>query len=372
MTTCPTCGKENPDDATQCQHCGEPLEPAGPPPRLLSQIQGLLLPEPVITTGRLQDSSHALPLDQLPSAFVQAEPEPAPESPPETPPPSPQPPPGQPTSSAARDTSQLMLWTIAALLFLLALGGSLWSKQPVGGVAVFPSVKNAYAFIDILPPDARVLVAWDYDPATQGEMRLLAHPILYHLQRRNIATVFVSLTPFGPNMAADALAYNTIHEPAIASHAPLPVQLGYLPGEEVALRSLVHAPIRTSNHPAYTAQTWSIDPTADLDQAVDLIIEFSSDFGRTREWVEQVAVRTQVPMVVAASAAVAPMLRPYEQTGQIRALLAGYPDAVAYEQMLGIRHGPATRQTLSQSLLHAALIGVALVAGARSLWRRRS
>ncbi len=369
MTFCPHCGKENPEDATQCQHCEEPLETAGPPPRLLSQIQGLLLPEPVITTGRLQDPSHALPLETLPPALGQAEPEPEPEPVPEPPPPQPSPP--QP-KTAPQAFPPFSLWTVAALFFLLALGGSLWPKFYAQPAAVFPSVKNAYAFIEVLPRDARVLVAWDYDPATQGELRLLAHPILYHLQRRNIATSFVSLTPFGPNMAADALAYNIIHEPAIASRAPLPVQLGYLPGEEVALRSLVHSPIRTSNRPAYTAQAWQKDPAADLDQTVDLIIEFSSDFGRTQAWVEQVAARSQVPLVVAASAAVAPMLRPYEQTGQIRALLSGYPDALAYEHMLGIQRGPAARQALSQSLLHAALIGVVLVAGARSLWRRRS
>ena len=370
MTFCPHCGKENPEDAIQCQHCGEPLETAGPPPRLLSQIQGLLLPEPVITTGRLQDPAHALPIDQWPPTFVQSEPEPAPATPSE-PPPSP-PPPSQSPSSATRDTSQRMLWTVAAFFFLLALGGSLWPKSHTQPAAVFPSAKNAYAFIEVLPPDARVLVAWDYDPATQGELRLLAQPILYHLQRRNITTTFVSLTPFGPNMAADTLAYNMLHEPAIASHAPLPVQLGYLPGEEVALRSLVHSPIRTSNRPAYTAQALQLDPTATLTQTVHLVIEFSSDFGRTQAWVEQVAARSQVPLVVAASAAVAPMLRPYEQTGQIRALLSGYGDALAYEHMLGIQRGPAIQQALSQSLLTAALIGVVLVAGVRSIWRRRS
>jgi hypothetical protein len=79
-----------------------------------------------------------------------------------------------------------------------------------------------------------------------------------------------------------------------------------------------------------------------------------------------VAARSRAPLVVVASGAVAPLLRPYEQTGQIRALMSGYPDALAYEALLGVP-GPATRQATGQALLTLLLLGAVLFAALRSL-----
>ncbi|NOZ71104.1 MAG: zinc-ribbon domain-containing protein, partial [Chloroflexi bacterium] len=51
---CPECGHENPTDAETCLHCGQALlEEQLPRPRLLAHIQGLIPPEPIISTGQL-------------------------------------------------------------------------------------------------------------------------------------------------------------------------------------------------------------------------------------------------------------------------------------------------------------------------------
>jgi predicted amidophosphoribosyltransferase len=58
---CPHCGQETPDVGDVCEHCGGALLPEVRPPRLLSQIQGLILPEPVISVGRLHHPDVTLP-----------------------------------------------------------------------------------------------------------------------------------------------------------------------------------------------------------------------------------------------------------------------------------------------------------------------
>ena len=50
-------------------------------------------------------------------------------------------------------------------------------------------------------------------------------------------------------------------------------------------------------------------------------------------------------------------------------LLAGYPDALAYEYLLS-QQGPATRQAASQTLLTGLFLGVVLFAALRSLFRK--
>jgi hypothetical protein len=105
--------------------------------------------------------------------------------------------------------------------------------------------------------------------------------------------------------------------------------------------------------------------------AFDLIIEFSAETAASRQWVEQIAARQPVPLIVAASGAVAPALEPYAQTGQIVALLSGYPDALAYEALLGIP-GTATGRQMAQNAVHLLVVAVVIAALIRSLRRRPS
>jgi hypothetical protein len=262
-------------------------------------------------------------------------------------------------------------WTlpiIAGVFFALILLGSLWNVLSPAGATLRPSVKNAYTFIEILEPGANVLVAWDYDPATQGELQLLARPILQHLQRKGANTVFMSLRPFGPNVATDAYQLSQETPPHFPAAAPNPVEFGFIPGENVALRSLALSPVIASNQPAMSARATGMHPSETID-AFNLINEFSANVANTQQWVEQIAVRSEKPLIVAASGAAAPVLRPYEQTGQIRALLSGYPDALAYETLLG-KQGPAYAQASAQTLALLAFLGILFLAAFRSLLNR--
>ncbi|RUA15578.1 MAG: hypothetical protein DSY55_05995 [Clostridia bacterium] len=254
---------------------------------------------------------------------------------------------------------------IPALFFLVILVGAF--IQPAAARKPYASipVKNLFSYIEILPPGSRVLLAWDYDPATQGEMQLLAQPILRHLQRKRVQIVNVSLRPFGPNVAADA---QTMKQWPMSAQAAAPTEFGFIPGESAALRALTHSPVIASNQPRTSARTSGLRPTDTL-AAFDLVIEFSASFANSQEWVEQVASRTQKPFIVAASGAVAPLLRPYQQTHQIRVLLSGYPDALAYESLLQ-HNGPAHRQRTAQTLALGLLLILVLIAATRSLLRR--
>lgn len=361
MIICPRCETPNPPEAETCANCGRPL--AIPPPRLLAQIQGLIPPEPIISTGQLKPGAEAS-WQQVGRILTQL---------------------GRPGDretgrSGDRETGRegerppLRLpapprWLALLLLLAILLGLVVPPLAPAPS-PVRPGVETAFHLIDILPPGARVLLAWDYEPTTQGEMQLLAQPILQHLQQQQALLADVSLRPLGPAVAADArLLTASLRPPGIAVAGPPPVELGFIPGNAAALQALAIAPASAANLPDEGIQALDIDDGDGID-AFDLIIEFSAESAASREWVEQIAARQRTPLLIAASGAIAPTLEPYVQSGQLAALLAGYPDALAYENLIG-QDGPATAEQTAQTLAHLLFIVVVLLSLTLPLFRRQ-
>ncbi len=342
MIICPRCETPNPAGASACAHCGRPL--AIPPPRLLAQIQGLIPSEPVIGSGQPRPGTEES-WGQVADVVSRLGP---PTPPPPAPVPAPRPPPR---------------WR-AALLFLAILAGFLLPPLPAGSPPRRPGVETAFHLIDILPPGARVLLAWDYEPTTQGEMQLLAQPILQHLQQRQTLVADVSLRPLGPGMAAGARQLAaSLRPPGVVAEALPPVDLGFIPGNAAALQALSLAPAGAASLPEDSLSALDMDD--DLS-GFDLIIEFSAESSASQQWIEQIAARQPTLFIVAASGAIAPILEPYAQSGQVTALLAGYPDALAYESLLG-QDGPATALQMAQTTAHLFLIILLLLTLVRLL-----
>ena len=429
MTICPQCGKENATSALICEHCHAPLATGGAPPRLLAGIQGLIPAEPIISTGRLREEEPLAPPaepvaatpavagDEAEAREKEEDREPAPAVEPEVPevvettPAAPEPPSAPPrgrhpvwipafeaepepepevavTAAAvepvgafpivlARPAAIVLHRPPASLrlrwIFALALVGVIalaqfFSVDDAASAPRRPAVETAYTAIELLPDRSRVLLAWDYDPTTQGEMHLLAQPIIRHLRLKRARIANVSLRPLGPAVAAEAMALADAQLPlSVQAAQPPVVQLGFIPGDAAALRSLSQSPVASASLPAFRAQELGMAADETVE-AFDLIIEFSAETAASREWIEQIASRQRTPVIIAASGAVAPTLRPYEQTGQIAALLSGYPDALAYEQMLGAG-GPASAQQSAQTWLNLLFAGLIVVLVVRSIRR---
>jgi hypothetical protein len=76
---------------------------------------------------------------------------------------------------------------------------------------------------------------------------------------------------------------------------------------------------------------------AGLNQMTDfkLILVLTDNPETGRAWVEQVQpeINNRVPLVVISSAQAAPLLRPYQASGQVQALISGLSGGAAYEQV---------------------------------------
>jgi hypothetical protein len=100
-----------------------------------------------------------------------------------------------------------------------------------------------------------------------------------------------------------------------------------------------------------------------------MLVNISSGYPGTKEWVQQVQSRFHLPMVAGVTAVSAPEYYPYLQSGQLLGLLGGMAGAAEYEKARGEK-GTATRGMDAQSLAHF-FVAFCIVLGNVVLWSKR-
>jgi hypothetical protein len=135
----------------------------------------------------------------------------------------------------------IVRYILSILLIGVALVGLL-QPLPVGSLPVAANVQNFYDQIDSLPPNSKVLVAFDWEADRAGEMGPLSTSVVQHIMAKRARLVTLSLTPQGPALAArvtDELATNDIYgNSSFYKYGTTYLNLGWRSGQEAALRSL--------------------------------------------------------------------------------------------------------------------------------------
>lgn len=246
----------------------------------------------------------------------------------------------EPLPAASRLTAQRGLHLAIGLALFIALlaavlGGTQILPLPLGWP---PATAAAVQAVESIPPDAPVLVVFDYEPSLAGEMEAVAAPLLDHvIVRSHPALTLISTSPTGTALAERMFA-GPLAELAYQNR----LNLGYLPGGLGGVRSFVQdaaaaMPLAADSTPV----TQGVLPYSAY--AGIIIITDSVEGGRT--WIEQAGppFYNGGAFVVAASAQAGPMLQPYYQSGQINGLASGLFDAAVLEQNNAGRPGLARR-----------------------------
>jgi len=240
------------------------------------------------------------------------------------------------------------LWSSSQRLFVFlviaaAVVVSLLPGMSLGLVGM-PELAEAgdkmYGSIDRLKPGDPVLVAFDYDATQSPEMDTQARAVMRHLSTRQAHVSVVSLYAAGP-AAAQVVISETNR--LMSTTVPFAANLGYVPGQATAVAFVNTAPY-------------------------SMVIELAATPDTLRWWAEQLTARPGAPPLLAGvSAQAEPMSLPYLQSQQVKGMIVGIRDAVAYELKLGsVRQGeePQTLAPLeSIATANVALIGLILLGG---------
>lgn len=260
-------------------------------------------------------------------------------------------------------------WSMRPFIYLLlALVVILPFFAPFDFASAFLQINGTptsefYDALQALPADSTVLLAFEYDPSTAGEMDLQAKAIVNHLSKRNVKIIALSTLETGTPIARRILDDATLNASNYV-YGTNYVNLGFLPGHEAGLSNLA-----TSGFPAtlqdvvLNQNIAQISATANVKTLRDLqmIVVLAGTEDALKGWMEQVQPRAGVPIVAGVSAAVEPRARAYRDTPtkQLRAVMSGLVGAAQYEVLAnqpGLALISVNVQTFAQYVLVAIIL----------------
>jgi hypothetical protein len=271
-------------------------------------------------------------------------------------------------------------WIIyIALLGVVALPIMLGKPLLPRSAAPVPvMVSDLYDSIAALSADAPVLVAFDYDPTTSGEMDVVAQAIVSQLMDQEARIAVVSLLPAGPPTAQSLMDGMVSERPDYAdSYGQRYVNLGFLPGQASAVWRMgqsVEGALPQDFLGMPLAGMPALEGVTSLNDFA-LVIELAATQDTLRWWVEQAVAPHDIPLGAGVSAAIEPAARAYYATDpqQLVGLVAGVLGAASYESLSSDAGQPEDRTgaRLDGQLGGHVIFVLVIVAGAGAYFVRR-
>jgi len=222
------------------------------------------------------------------------------------------------------------------LLMLLAVG------IPILFQVQFPEkpsgiARDVFNEVEQLKEGDKVLLAFDFDPASEGELAPMATSFVRHCCEKKVKLYFLALWPVGPQMVDDTIDRVIKKDFPQLVYGVDYVNLGFKSGNEGVIKVIV-----TNLRGLYTtdAKGTNIDQIPMCQkvtnlQDFDLIINVSAGYPGTKEWV-QYAVSPypdDITLVAGCTGVQAPLFYPYYPE-QLKGLLGAIKGAAEYEELV--------------------------------------
>jgi hypothetical protein len=195
--------------------------------------------------------------------------------------------------------------------------------------------------IDRLSPGDPILLAFDYEPGTEGELGPMATAFTKHAASKRLRMYFITLVPLGAQMIDDVVRKVITADYPHLVYGTDYVNLGFKSGNEGVIKVIV-----TNLRELYTTDSRG---TAMQDipmmqgitniQQMKLIANVSGSYPGTKEWVQYAATPyPAIRMVAGATGVQAPLLYPYVPQ-QLPGLLGAIKGAAEYEKLVVDAYG---------------------------------
>ncbi len=254
----------------------------------------------------------------------------------------------------------LMMFLSVAVPILLE---TKFPEKPTGlAVAVFDEIEK-------LRPGDRVLMAWDFDPASEGELGPMATAFTFHCAKKGLKLYYMSLWPVGPAMV-EADINNVIkkHFPDYKYGRDY-VNLGYKSGYEGVIKAIVGDIRKLYSTDKYGTSVQDIPMMQGIDsiKQMNLIVNVSAGYAGTKEWVlfAVTPYPDRIRLVAGCTGVQATGMYPYIPE-QLPGLLAAIKGAAEYEQLVMTKYDgtydTGRRRMGPQLIAHVLVILLIVVA----------
>lgn len=236
-----------------------------------------------------------------------------------------------------------------------------------------PLAQMVFDAVEDLPDGSKVLLAFDFDPASEGELGPMATAFVRHCAGKGHKMYFMALWPVGPQMIDQAINTVILSDFPEMIYGEDYVNLGFKPGYEGVIKVIV-----TDLRQLYTTD----DTGTNIDRIpmcrdirsvrdFDLIINVSAGYPGTKEWVQYAATPypDEIKLVAGCTGVQAPLMYPYIPK-QLAGMLGAIKGAAEYEMLVVERFGlegqgkyeEALRRMGPQLVAHLLMIAL-IVAG---------
>lgn len=243
--------------------------------------------------------------------------------------------------------------------------------------------RDIFAAIEALPPGARVVLSYDFDPASEPEMKPMGDAFSRHLALKQARIFYLTLWPLGQGEIDMVTRRVLATEYPEYRYGTDYVNLGFMSGNEgvisVAMTDLKKG-FPTDVHNASTGVDGGLSIMRGIDNLrnMDLIVDVAAGYPGLREWIQYAAVPGRIPIIGGSSAVKSPELFPYVPA-QCLGILAGIKGAAEYEQLLLERYPhfdrPESRVALErmgpQTVAHLVVMLLIIAGNMIHLTRRR-
>lgn len=202
------------------------------------------------------------------------------------------------------------------------------------------SVESIFKKIEAIPEGSKVLLSFDYDPASKPECHPMAIANLRHIFKKNLKAVIVQLWPFGGAMASEAILeikkeFKEIYNREIEEGVDYCI-LGYKVGGAILIQQSGDDFNGTFLEDINGRKASELPLTKDVKNIKDfeLILSYSAGDPGIKQWVMIADAQYKVPVAGGVTAVTAPEISPYLNSGQLLGLMAGLRGAADYETMV--------------------------------------
>ncbi|MBL4885863.1 MAG: hypothetical protein JKY95_15200 [Planctomycetaceae bacterium] len=228
-------------------------------------------------------------------------------------------------------------WIFLMMLFAVAIPILLKMEFPEKPSQL---ARDVFGEIEQLKPGDKVLLAFDYDPSSEGELGPMATSFILHCANKELKMYFLTLFPVGPQMIEEGISRVILTDFPDLVYGEDYVNLGYKPGYEGVIKVIM-----TDLRELYTtdARGQNIDQIpmckgVESIQDMKLIINVSAGYPGCKEWVQYGSTAyPDVKLVAGVTGVQAPYMYPYVPK-QLKGLLGAIKGAAEYETLVNAKY----------------------------------
>ena len=235
-----------------------------------------------------------------------------------------------------------------------------------------PMVEDVFREVEKLPAGSKVLIAFDYDPASEPELAPMATAWLRQCAIKGHKMYILALWPLGQQMAANTISevFGKELKNLNLKYGVDYVNLGFKSGGQGVINVILGDFEQLYSTDTNGTSVHDIPMMKNVKnlKSMDLIVNISAGTPGLKEWVQFGSDPAGVPLVGGSTAVQAPLMYPYYPR-QMVGMLGGLKGAAEYEQLVQEKYpqfrdpklNVAIRRMGPQAVAHIVIMAFILI-----------